>query len=427
MTSPKKVAVLIPSWNGRHHLKTCLEALSEQQDPGIPWEAWVLDNASSDDTTSWLGTTHPWVRMLRSEHNLGFCVGNNRLASECDADALVFLNNDTRPVSTWLQALVDALSRAPEDVVAVSGKIVDWDGQRLDFARGILTFDGHAFQLDYRRPLEIANLPADGEELLFPCGGNMITWRQPFLDSGGFDESYFAYLEDVDLGWRYWSQGSRVLFAEEAVVHHRSMASSDHLGLYNRGFLFERNALLTAYKNYEPGLWSEMMPVVLLTFLSRTKSMVAEGSPGGATICVDPFADSPRVPTTPTSAGPWQRLSRKWRQEGTLGAAKALVRRLTSRRAAVAEEIVTLSDPRSVAQLRAIHSLLSRLEASSKKRQEVQRNRRRSDREIFDRFGLYVVPTYPGDADLFSSPGFESWLPDKVPFRRALLEEVMEL
>ena len=63
-----------------------------------------------------------------------------------DGDAVALLNNDTRPDRRWLAALVDALAAAPADVAAVSGMIVDWAGERLDFARGVMTFDGHAFQ-----------------------------------------------------------------------------------------------------------------------------------------------------------------------------------------------------------------------------------------------------------------------------------------
>ena len=195
---------------------------------------------------------------------LGFCAGNNRLAAAAAGDAVALLNNDTRPEPGWLGALVEALAAAPPDVAAVSGKIVDWAGERLDFGRGVMTFDGHAFQLDFRRPLAAARLPAAGEELPFACGGNLLVRRASFLAAGGFDASYFAYLEDVDLGWRLWSGGERILFAPGAVVHHRSSATSELLGLYNRGFLFERNAFLTAYKNYEPGLWERIMPAVRL-------------------------------------------------------------------------------------------------------------------------------------------------------------------
>ena len=132
-------------------------------------------------------------------------------------------------------------------------------------------------------------MPAAGEELAFACGGNLLVRRASFLAAGGFDESYFAYLEDVDLGWRLWSGGERIVFAPGAVVHHRSSATSDLLGLYNRGFLFERNAYLTAYKNYEDGLWEKILPAVMLTLLSRTQALLL-ANPGMETLRIDPYA-----------------------------------------------------------------------------------------------------------------------------------------
>ena len=119
---------------------------------------------------------------------------------------------------------------------AVSGRIVDWEAKHLDFARGIMTFDGHAFQWDYHRPLKNLELPLDGEELLFACGANLLIRREVFLGVGEFDEDYFAYFEDVDLGWRLWLAGYRILYAHEAVIRHRSMATSELLGKYRRGF-----------------------------------------------------------------------------------------------------------------------------------------------------------------------------------------------
>ncbi|MGD2115907.1 MAG: glycosyltransferase family 2 protein, partial [Acidobacteriota bacterium] len=304
MSALETVSVCVLSWNGRRHLETCLPALRAQRDPGLPWEVLVLDNGSEDDTVAWVRREHPWVRVIESPVNTGFCRGNNLLVSEADGDAVALLNNDTRPEEGWLAALVDALSRAPDDVAAVSGRIVDWEGERLDFGRGVMTFDGHAFQLDFRRPLASARLPADGAELLFACGGNLMVRKRSFLEAGGFDEDYFAYLEDVDLGWRLWAGGERVLFAADAVVHHRSAATSDLLGLYNRGFLFERNAFLTVYKNYEPALWERLMPAVLWTLTSRTQTLLVQNNPGGDSFTLDPYAGWIANTASPGRAGP---------------------------------------------------------------------------------------------------------------------------
>ncbi|HEX6903207.1 MAG TPA: glycosyltransferase family 2 protein [Thermoanaerobaculia bacterium] len=443
MSPVRKVAVAILSWNGRRHLETCLEALAAQRDPGVEWEVLVLDNGSTDGTAAWM--RQRWgsdrrFRLIESPVNLGFCAGNNRLVSAADADAVALLNNDTRPEPEWLGCLVDALASAPPDVAAVSGKIVDWSGERLDFGRGLMTFDGHAFQLDFRRPLGAARTPAAGEELAFACGGNMLVRRASFLESGGFDERYFAYLEDVDLGWRLWSGGERIVAAPAAVVRHRSSATSDLLGLYNRGFLFERNAFLTAYKNYEPGLWERITPAVMLTLLARTDALLA-ANPGAEGLRVDPYAghiantasSAPKAPSRAAELPPittWEGFAVRWRGYGPRELLRRGIGKLRGRVSPpppAATEAPRLTDERTVAQFRALHWLVGHLDGAAEARAAVQRRRKRSDREIFERFPVYLVPTYPGDEALFASPGFRAWFPEDLPVVRAKLEEIMEM
>lgn len=454
--TPEKVTVAILSWNGRQHLETCLAALAAQQDPGIPWEILVLDNGSTDGTASWLRERwgkEPRVRLLESAVNLGFCAGNNRLAAAAEGDFLALLNNDTRPEPGWLGALVETLAAAPADVAAVSGQIVDWSGERLDFGRGLMTFDGHAFQLDFRRPLKSARVPAAGEELPFACGGNLLIRRASYLAAGGFDESYFAYLEDVDLGWRLWSGGERIVFAPDAVVHHRSSATSDLLGSYNRGFLFERNAFLTAYKNYEAGLWEKVLPAVMLTLLARTQALLL-ANPGMETLRIDPYAGhiantarrEAAVPPPPTvrdlpPAATWEGFKVRWQGYGP----REFLRRGLKKLGIAPQnppqkrlhevpgtsgghpEAPRLTDERTIAQFRALHWLTGHLDGAAAARAAVQSRRKRPDREIFERFPAYLVPTYPGDEALFASAGFEAWLPDELRLRRATLAEIMEL
>ena len=433
MTPLRKVSVAILSWNGRHHLETCLAALAAQHDPGVEWEILVLDNGSADGTAAWL--RERWgrerrLRLIESPVNLGFCAGNNRLVAAADGDAVAFLNNDTRPEADWLGSLVELLASAPADVAAVSGKIVDWAGERLDFGRGVMTFDGHAFQLDYRRPLATARLPAAGDELLFACGGNMLVRRASFLAAGGFDESYFAYLEDVDLGWRLWSGGERIVFAPGAAVHHRSSATSDLLGLYNRGFLFERNAFLTAYKNYEPGLWERVMPAVMLALTSRTQALL-ETNPGAGLLRVDPYAghiaNTGRTPTLQIPpASTWEGFRIRWKGYGPREFLRRGLRKLGVG-SSPSSEVPRIVDERTIAQFRALRWLVDHVDAAAEARAAVQCRRRRSDAEILERFPVYLVPTYPGDQALFASAGFQAWLPEGLPVVKARLEEVMEM
>lgn len=473
MPALEKVSVVILSWNGRKHLEHCLPALREQEEPGVPWEVLVLDNGSHDGTVEWLRREHPEVELIESKVNLGFCGGNNRLVDEANGDAVVLLNNDTRPRPDWLRHLVAAYRAADDDVAAISGCIVDWEGERLDFARGAITFDGHAFQLGYRRPLDEVELPEAGTELPFACGGNMMIRRSSYLDAGGFDEDYFAYLEDVDLGWRLWSGGERVTFAPDAVVHHRSMATSAMLGNANRGFLFERNAFLTAYKNYDDEHLERLLPAILLTLTHRTQTLLVQNNPGGEQLTFDPYrgmiantaavipvkepkpesdgveqdlveeesVEEDRVEPDSTEAstqevvapGPKSpTLLEKWRGYGPSDFFRRGVRKamrlvtpawLWDERPAWETRVV---DDRTVAQLRAVTQLLGNLDEATEKRRAVQARRKRSDREILERFPLYVVPTYPGDERLFQSAAFQAWLSSEVPVVEAALDEVME-
>jgi GT2 family glycosyltransferase len=434
----RKVSVCVLSWNGRRHLETCLPALRVQTSPGIDWEVLVLDNGSKDGTADWVRAEHPWVSLYESTVNTGFCSGNNYLASRAEGDAVVFLNNDTRPEKGWLKALVAALEEAPDDVAAVSGRIVDWEGELLDFARGVMTFDGHAFQLDHGRRVKEARLVPEGGEILFPCGGNMIVRKASFQRAGGFDDDYFAYLEDVDLGWRLWSGGERVIATARAVVRHRSAATSELLGLYNRGFLFERNAFLTAYKNFEDGLWERMMPAVLLTLLSRTQTLLVQNNPGTETLTLDPYAGHiantagkeaealQRPAPTPPGAGFLERAADRWRDLGPVGFVRRVLEKIEEAfRKKPPPEHPTVRDDRTIAQLRVQTWVLAHLASAAEKRAAVQKRRKRSDAEIFERFPLWVVPTYPGDDPLFASEGFRAWLPGDLRFEHAELADVM--
>jgi hypothetical protein len=261
----------------------------------------------------------------------------------------------------------------------------------------------------------------------------------------------------VDLGWRLWAGGERVVFAERAVVHHRSAATSDLLGLYNRGFLFERNAFLTVYKNYEDATWRRIMPAVLWTLTSRTQTLLVQNNPGAGTFTLDPYAgwiantaprspgddrdDRPDTPPDPFApAAPVETtLGEKWRGYGPAeffrravakgvrtvlpAGARRSWGRLWRRRGAPPR----ITDERTVAQLRSITWLLGHLDRAAAERRRLQARRVRSDREIFERFPLALVPTYPGDERLFASEAFRAWLPEELPLAEHRLDEIMEL
>ena len=204
------VAVVVVNLDGAEHLPDCLDSLAALDYPRERLEVVVVDNGSTDGSLELLAR-YPWVRVLPQDSNLGFAPAVNVGVRSATADCIALLNNDMRVEPDWLTELVRAYD--PEaGAVCVGAQILSWDGERLDFGEGSLNFYGMGFQVGYNRPLETVRV-RDGSDILFACGGAMLVSRDVYLSSGGFDDDFFAYFEDVDFGWRLWVLGYRVCLA----------------------------------------------------------------------------------------------------------------------------------------------------------------------------------------------------------------------
>ena len=257
------VTVLLVNHNGAHHLPPCLDSLAQLDYPRARVEVLVVDNASTDGSRELLRDDYPWVRLLALDENRGFAGGNNAGAAASGSDCIALLNTDMRVERSWLRRLVAAYDPAA-GYACVAGVILDWDGERLDFAEGAVDYYGMGAQLGFGRALEDVEIPRD-RDLLFACGGAMLIDRRVFLELGGFDETYFAYFEDVDLGWRLWLAGYRVRLADDARVLHRHHGATAGVPLHQRRVLYERNALRTLVKNLDDlNLWPLLAAALLL-------------------------------------------------------------------------------------------------------------------------------------------------------------------
>lgn len=393
------VGIVIVTWNGLEHTLQSLEAVLPQA-ARLDAPVTVVDNGSTDGTGDVLRKRYPSVKVVPLERNTGFTGGVRAGIEATPTDAIVLLNNDAIPREGWLLALTSALAEAAADVIAVSGRIIDFVGQKIDFIGGILTFDGHAFQRHYGSRVGSVPEPKNASELLFACGGNMILRRHEFLELGGFDDSYFAYLEDVDFGWRSWIAGYRILYCEGAVVRHRSSATSDTLGAFERGVLFERNALWTALKNFDDEVFRETSGAIFLTLLHRLHTYVVERNGDASALVAAPIGES--APPPP---------------DGLFAQLKNFVRR-APRHAEITDDLTRM-------QFRAMSAIFESFDQIAIARQRVQSLRKRSDLEIFQKFPLHFIPTYPGDETLFSRPLFRMLAP-RVNTKTATLAEIMQ-
>ena len=267
MSEQPSVAIVIASWNGRHLLAPCLASIAALDYPAGRLETIVVDNGSGDGTVGWLAAEHPRVRVLANGANQGFAVASNQGAEAAATDLVAFVNNDVRLAPDWLRLLVAARGQA--DAAAVGSRILDWDGRRLDFDGGAMNFYGHGVSRGHGRPAGGAAAGAAPQPTLFACGAAMLADRARFLACGGFDPDYFAYFEDVDLGWRLWVEGERVLHVPDALAYHRHHGSGIDPARHTR--LLERNALGNVMKNYDDDSLAVVLPAALALLETRAR------------------------------------------------------------------------------------------------------------------------------------------------------------
>ena len=376
--------IIIVNWNNRRETLECVAAAEAQLTAGA--SITVVDNGSTDGSATAVASKHPHVKLFALPENRGFTGGLAAALSGSVANHVIFLNNDAVPEPGWLAAFIEAIEAAPEDVIAVGGRIVDPTGTKIDFIGGVLTFDGHAFQNGFRYPVGSRPEPNAGDEILFACGGNMIARRATMMELGAFDDDFFAYLEDVDFGWRSWICGHRLLFEPRACVRHASSTTSNRLGDFERGVLFERNALQTAIKNYEN--LGESAASVLFAYLHRLHHYATTRNPRAGELTRTLFAPAKR--------------KRRWPKP----------------------PLAAIDDPLTAMQFRAFDWIVKNDARLAKKRHDVQQRRKRSDREIFERFPLHFVPTYPGDTQMMESALFRLLRP-ALPSEERKLEEII--
>lgn len=242
------VSVILVNYKGADDTITCLDELRSLAWPADKLEIVVVENNSGDGSAERIRAAHPDIVLLELTRNTGFAGGCNAGAAAARGEFVAFLNNDARPDPHWLTAAVDEL-RAHRDLGCVASKVLTWDGDAIDFVDAALSFYGHGFKLHVGAPddtkFDVAH------DVLFASGAAMVMPKQVFESVGGFDERYFMFFEDVDLGWRLWLLGWRVRYVPGSLVFHRHHASMSRYASWREHYLLERNALFTVYKNYD--------------------------------------------------------------------------------------------------------------------------------------------------------------------------------
>lgn len=233
--------MVIPSWDGADLLRLALTSLRRQQ--FRDFEILVVDNGSRDGTAAMLAADFPEVRSLTFPENRGFAAAVNAGIRESQGEIIALMNNDIEADPGWLGALVGALDRRPE-VGSVSSKMLDAaDPRRLDSAwdaMGLTAYNVGRGEVDGPRF-------STGREAISACAGAAAYRRSLFEDVGYFDEDFFAWFEDVELGIRGQLAGYRSWYEPTSVVFHRGSATgARHADM--KWFLVSRNMLVLFFQ-----------------------------------------------------------------------------------------------------------------------------------------------------------------------------------
>ena len=264
------VSVIVVNYRGAEDTVTCLRALREELDyPADHLQLVCVDNASGDGSAERIRQQVPGVEIVESAENLGFAGGCNLGARHATGTVLAFLNNDARPHRDWVGAAVAVLKAEPT-VAAVASKVLDWDGGHIDFVDAGLTW----FGMGYKRH---AGEPDTGQydvakDVLFATGSAMFVRAEVYRHMGGFDERFFMFYEDVDLGWRLNLRGWRVRYEPKSLTfhrHHASMSKVDSPDNARELYLLERNALAALYKNVSDATLAKALPAALALAVRR--------------------------------------------------------------------------------------------------------------------------------------------------------------
>lgn len=239
------LAVIIPNWNGQRYLGECLDALDRQT-----WrdaiELWVVDNGSTDGSLEVLAS-RPEVRVIRNSENQGFAAACNQGIAASSASFVGLVNNDVVVAQDWAERLVSTL-QAGDDIGSATSKVLSYQDHRLiDNCGHLLYADGLTRG---RGRLEVDRGQYDAVEEVFCVSGCACALRRRMLeDVGGFDEDFFAYCEDADLGFRARLRGWRCVYVPAAVAYHRFSASSATPYSPIKALYVERNRIWLAVKN----------------------------------------------------------------------------------------------------------------------------------------------------------------------------------
>jgi GT2 family glycosyltransferase len=273
--APPTVSVVIPTWNGRAWLDVVLGSLERQT--LAPLEVVVVDNGSTDGTVAWLAERWPAATVVALGSNVGFAAGTNRGIERARGEVIVLVNNDVELDPGFLAELVAALEASPRAASAAAKMLRYHDRGVIDATGDTLRWSGIALQRG-QNEADRGQYDAPGP-VFSACAGAAAYRRAAFDEVGLFDEAFFAYLEDVDWGFRAQLAGRECVYVPTAIAYHVGGASTRREGRPDPFFygLPRRNNVWMVLKNYPASALALYAPLLLVNHAGLVYVAVRDG------------------------------------------------------------------------------------------------------------------------------------------------------
>lgn len=264
--TPGLVSVVLVNFRGTEDTISAIDHLGRLHWPTDRLEIVVVENASGDDSADRIRAAAPHVKLIESAENLGFAGGCNLGVKRATGEYVAFLNNDARPDADWV---VNAVRRFEQSarVGAVASRVLDWDGELVDYIGSAMTWFGMGYKPLTAQPEPASSMQA--KDVLFGTGSAMFVRRSVYDALEGFDERFFMFFEDVDLGWRLNLAGWRFVYEPTSLAYHKHHASMSSFGSFKETYLLERNALFAMYKNLGDDELGRLLPATLALAVRR--------------------------------------------------------------------------------------------------------------------------------------------------------------
>lgn len=240
----QEVSVIIPNFNGMAYLDGVLSGLECQTVRNF--EVILVDNGSSDGSCAFVASSYPWVHMIELPENFGFCKAVNEGIKASRAPYVLLLNNDIEVTPDFIEEMLAAIRRHKKAFSCAARMIQFHDRDRLDDAGNYYCALGWAYARGKGKDIHTC----EKEEKIFAsCAGAAIYRRKIFEKIGSFDEEHFAYLEDMDVGYRARINGYENWYAPKAMVYHVGSGTSGSRYNHFKTRYSSRNNVYLIYKN----------------------------------------------------------------------------------------------------------------------------------------------------------------------------------